>query len=306
MRKQQPVSRRQFLQSSAAATAGLSFFPLMSVEEQSSLNNKVTVGAHPWVYAAPLPGYDITPVLDQIFADMQYAGMEGVELMHDPLRNAESTEHIGALSEKHKLPVIGTSYSADMWDRDQHNEIMEDAEVIITNLAKVGGRTLGTSVGNTEAPKTEQQLDDQAALLKKIMALCNDHGVVLNLHNHTYEVENNLHDLKGTLKRIPDVKLGPDLNWLVRGGVDPVGFLRQYGNKIVFMHLRDQYQDGRWTEYLGQGNLDFKAITKALKDINFSGDLVIELAHEGNFDPTQPIRESLKKSREFVRKTMGY
>lgn len=306
MNKQQPVSRRHFLQSVAATTAGLGFFPLMAVEKKPPFKNKVTVGAHPWVYAAPLPGYDITPVLDQIFADMQYAGMEGVELMHDPLRKVASTERIGVLSEKHKLPVIGTSYSADMWDRNQHNKILEDAEIIITHLAKVGGRTLGTSVGDTEEPKTEQQLDDQAALLKKIMAICNDHGVVLNLHNHTYEVENNLHDLKGTLKRIPEVKLGPDLNWLVRGGVDPVDFIRQYGDKIVFMHLRDQYQDGRWTEYLGQGSLDFKAITKALKDINFSGDLVIELAHEGNFDPTQPIRESLKKSREFVKKTMGY
>ena len=34
---------------------------------------KVIVGAHPWVYAATLPGYDITPKLESIFADMAYA-----------------------------------------------------------------------------------------------------------------------------------------------------------------------------------------------------------------------------------------
>lgn len=306
MSHQKPITRRHFLQSAAVTAAGLGFFPLLSVSKGNPLKSKVTVGAHPWVYAAPLPEFDITPVLDQIFADMQYAGMEGVELMHHPFRKAEATERIGALSETYKLPVIGTSYSADMWDRDQHNEILEDAELIITNLAKVGGRTLGTSVGDTPEPKTEQQLDDQAALLKKIIGICNDNGVVLNLHNHTYEVENNMHDLKGTLRRIPDVKLGPDLNWLVRGGVDPVDFIREYGYKMVSMHLRDQYQDGKWTEYLGQGDLNFKAIAKALKDVNFSGDVVIELAHERNFEPTQPIRESLKKSREFVKKMMGF
>lgn len=135
---------------------------------------------------------------------------------------------------------------------------------------------------------------------------CEDNGVVLNLHNHTYEVEDNLQDLKGTLERIPDLKLGPDLNWLIRGGVDPVEFINRYGDQILFLHIRDQYKNGLWTEYLGQGSTDFEAITEALKKKDFSGDAIIELAHEGDFEPTMTLRESLKKSREFVCKTMGY
>ena len=130
--------------------------------------------------------------------------------------------------------------------------------------------------------------------------------MVLNLHNHTYEVENNLHDLKGTLKRIPDVKLGPDLDWLVQAGVDPVQFIRQYGDRLVFLHLRDQRKDKTWVESLGEGDMDYKAVTKALQEVNFSGDAVIELAHPNNFKPTRPLRESLKMSREFVRQTLGY
>jgi len=237
---------------------------------------------------------------------MSYAGMSGVELMHHPLRSSGSTERIGELKEKHDLPVIGTSYGADMWDREKHSEILEDAETIITNLANVGGRTLGTSVGNTGEKKADEQLDAQAELLQKLISICEDNGVVLNLHNHTYEVEDNLHDLKGTLERIPDLKLGPDLNWLIRGGVDPVEFINRYGDQILFLHIRDQYKNGLWTEYLGQGSTDFEAITEALKKKDFSGDAIIELAHEGDFEPTMSLRESLKKSREFVCKTMGY
>ena len=129
---------------------------------------------------------------------------------------------------------------------------------------------------------------------------------MLNLHNHTYEVENGLHDLKGTLARIPDVKLGPDLNWLIRGGVDPVQFIHDHGDKIVFLHLRDQKADGKWSEAMGEGCTDFVAIGKALHDVHFAGHAVIELAHESSFHPTRPLRESLKMSREFVRKTLGY
>jgi hypothetical protein len=33
---------------------------------------------------------------------------------------------------------------------------------------------------------------------------------------------------------------------------------------------------------------------------------MIELAHEGGFKPTRPLRESWKMSREFVHKTLGF
>lgn len=305
--RQHGLSRRRFLASAATTLAAGGW---VAASRPSPLwaaaNAKVVVGAHPWVYAATQPGYEITGVLPQIFADMQYAGMDGIELMHTALRPDDAVERIGDLSKKHRLAVIGTSFGGAMWDRDQHEAVLEDARLVIPRLARLGGRTLGTSVGRTPRPKTEEQLDAQAELLRKIMKICGENGVVLNLHNHTYEVENGLHDLKGTLKRIPDVKLGPDLNWLVRGGVDPVAFIRQYGKQIVFLHLRDQNADGRWSESLGEGAMDYPAVAAALREINFSGDAVIELAHERDFKPTRPLRESLKMSRQFVRKVLGY
>jgi sugar phosphate isomerase/epimerase len=182
--------------------------------------------------------------------------------------------------------------------------------LIVPRLASLGGRTLGISVGavkwGDKTPKTSEQLDAQAELLTKIFAICKLHDVVPNLHNHTYEVENNLHDLKGTLERLPNTRLGPDLNWLVRGGVDPVAFLKEYGSQIVFLHLRDQHRDGRWSEALGEGEMDYAAIAQALRDIRFQGDAVIELAHERDFKTTRPLRESLKLSRQFVRQTLGF
>lgn len=300
------ITRKDFLKATAIGGLGV-----MSLTRGSRLfaggsENKVTVGAHPWVYAAKLPEYDITPMLERIFSDMSYAGMEGVELMHHPLRISRSTRRIGELIEKYDLPVIGTSYGADMWDREQHPSILEDAETIITNLAKVGGRTLGTSVGNAGQKKTSGQLDAQAELLSKLISVCEENGVALNLHNHTYEVENDLHDLEGTLDRIPDVKLGPDINWLIRAGVDPVDFIDRFGGRIVFLHLRDQYGNGRWTEYLGQGITDFTAISEALRKYDFSGDAIIELAHEPDFERTKPLRESLKRSRDYIKRTTNW
>lgn len=266
----------------------------------------VVVGAHPWVYAAPRPGNDITPILDQIFADMTYAGMGGVELMHTAFYPDDAVTRIKRLVEKHGLPVIGSSYDASMWDVARKQEVLDDARKVIERVAEVGGKTLGTSVGATPKPKTAEQLDTQAEVLRELIRFGAEHGVVLNLHNHTYEVANNQHDLKGTLERITDVKLGPDLNWLKRGGVDPVEFLREHGKQVAFLHLRDQNDDGKWSEALGEGSMDYKAIAQALHEIPFQGHAVIELAHERDFAPTRPLRESLRMSREFVRETLGY
>jgi sugar phosphate isomerase/epimerase len=306
------VSRRGFLKSATLAAAAAAGSNLLSLALShaaigaSTGKKKIAVGGHPWVYAATQPHYDPTPVLEQIFADMSWAGLDGIELMHNTLLHDDAVERIGELSRKYRLPVIGTSFDGKMWDRQAHQQVLENAETVVTRLEKLGGRTFGTSVGRAPKPKTPEEFDAQAECLRKVIALCKSHGIALNLHNHTYEVENQEHDLKGTLARIPDAKLGPDLNWLLRAGVDPVDFIKRYGDHIIFLHLRDQKKDGTWPEAMGEGDMNYVAIGKALHEINFSGEAAIELAHERGFKLTRPLRESLKMSRKYVRKTLGY
>lgn len=302
-----PITRRAFL-----ATAGVVVIPgLRSAVRAGSLQaGKVVVGGHPWVYAAALPRYDFTPLLPQIFSDFSAAGLDGIELMQAVLRPDSAVEQIGELSQRHHLPVIGSSFNGPMWDRGQHGAIFDLAALVVERLGQLGGRTLGISVGplrgGSKERKTPDQLDAQVELLRRIFALCAEHRIVPNLHNHTYEVENDQHDLKGTLTRLPEARLGPDLNWLVRGGVDPAAFLREHGPRVVFLHLRDQTKEGRWSEALGEGDTDFVAIGQALRDIAFQGHAVIELAHERGFVTTRPLRESFRLSREWVRTRLGY
>ena len=305
------MSRRRFVASTLGAISAAQRAALVAAGADPTATlaqpaKKIMVGAHLWVYAATQPGYDPMPVMEDVFADVSAAGLDCLELMHIALRHKDAVERIGALIRKYKLPVIGTSFDGPMWDREKHAAIYDDAETVIARLAALGGRTLGVGVGAAPKPKTDGQLDAQADLLRRIMALCSKHNVVLNLHNHTYEVENHEHDLKGTLARIPGIKLGPDLNWLVRARVDPVDFILRHGDTIVFLHLRDQKADGKWSEAMGEGSMDYAAIGKALRKINFAGDAMIELAFEDGFKPTRPLRETLRMSREYVRRTLGF
>ncbi len=144
------LTRRCFIKTSALALTSLSG----CASDLQFLSGKVKVGAHIWVYAAKRPQYDVTPILPQIFADLKYAGLDGVELMHDILRKDETVEQIAQLSKKHQLPVIGTSFYGDMWDRTQHKAVLEDAELVIKNLATLNGKTFGITVGFAPAKKT--------------------------------------------------------------------------------------------------------------------------------------------------------
>lgn len=305
-------ARRVFLKKSAAGAAASFLLPSVALNAMACETQvkKIPINAHLWVYASKFPpNWDCTPVLDTIFSDLSYAGIQGLELMEGQLRHDDAVPRINALSSKYKVPVSGSSYGVGfgMWDVAQHKTILEDIKTVVPRLGKVGGKTFGISVGSKpKGLKTEAELDAQADLLKKIRAICTDNGIVANLHNHTYEVEHDMHDLKGTLARIPDFELGPDINWLIRADVDPVAFINTYGKQIVYLHIRDEYKDGTWSEYVGQGDTDFQAIATALEAQNFNGQAAIELAFPDNFTPENELKENWKMSKDFIKETFKW
>lgn len=272
-----------------------------------NLKKTVPVSGHLWIYASKFPpetGYDCTPILETIFSDFKYAGINGLELMEAILRHDDAVHKLNELSAKYGVPVTGSSYGAAMWNKNKDTEILEDVDMLTQRLKQVGGKTFGISVGDAGHIKTEDELDQQAYVLKDIWKACAKNDIQPNLHNHTYEVANEMHDLKGTIARIPGIALGPDLNWLVRAGVDPVGFINTYGHQMVYMHIRDQKADGKWTEVVGDGVIDFPAIAAALNKANFKGRAAIELAFDA--PPVNAIKDDWKKSRLYVKNTFGW
>lgn len=300
-----PFSRRSFLGYSLAAAGACALQALPLGKAMAAGPPAVPLYAHLWVYASKFPpNWDATPVLDQAFADLKAAGFAGIELMEVNLRHDDAVTRLQQLVRKHGLPVSGTSYGAPMWDRERHDAILQDVVLVTGRLQDLGGKTFGISVGDAGRKKTAAELDIQADTLNEILNICGKRNIVPNLHNHTYEVKEGMYDLRETLLRVPDLRLGPDLNWLVRGGVDPVAFIREYGHRMVYMHLRDQRPDGKWTEAVGEGSIDFPAIAKALKSVNFSGAAAVELAYDTEVHRTNA--ENWKRSRDYVQQVFGW
>lgn len=100
-------------------------------------------------------------------------------------------------------------------------------------------------------------------------------------------------------------------------GVDYVGFIRKFGERIYHCHMKDVYWSAQPTEAgvlgghldfgdyrrhwdfrsLGRGSLDFEAIIRALDDIGYNGPLSVE------WEDTHMDREQgAKESCTFVRR----
>jgi sugar phosphate isomerase/epimerase len=311
-------SRRKFIRHSGTALVALQtgltqhlFATSKKKEEfplhQNNLFGATEVDAHLWVYASRYPpDWDCTPILDEVFSDLSYAGYSGVEIMEPILRHDDAVDRLKQLQEKHKIALAGTSYHGDMWNSQEHTKIAEDIDMVTDRLQQAGGKMIGLSVGDAGRKKTEKELDSQAQLLSTILKTCAKNNIEANIHNHTYEMEYDMADFKGTIERLPELKLGPDLNWLIRAKVDPVWFIKTYGDRIVYMHIRDQKADGKWTEAVGEGATNFADIAKALKSIGYNKKAAVELAFEGGFKPTRPLRESWKISRQYVQKVFGW
>ena len=294
-------NRRLFLQQ-AAGFGALALDRTAKVDQLMEKFQDPVVGidAHCWVYASAFPpDWDATPILDRIFGEIKGAGYDRVELMESIIRHENSVARLRTLIHQYHLPVGGCSYYGDFWDLAQQPKLLDDVKTVIDRLQQLGATMIGLTVGDAERKKTHQELDVQADGLQKVIDFCKGTSVIPNLHNHTFEVKDQLYDLHATLQRLPDIKLGPDLNWLVRAGVDPVWFIEKYGGQMVYMHLRDQDRQGKWTEALGEGVIDFNSIALALKKMKYRGRAAVELALDN--PPTRPLAEDWLISRRYVK-----
>jgi inosose dehydratase len=92
-----------------------------------------------------------------------------------------------------------------------------------------------------------------------------------------------------------------DVEWAVRGGQEPLAFLREVGSRLVSLHVRNS-QGGVWMEDFSDGDIDYTKVAAYLKQIDYAGYLIVELAYEKNTKITRPLEEDLRLSRLYAEK----
>ena len=282
----------------------LSAFPAAAAPRYAP---KLSVQIYVWIQQFQSQKRTIAEGLDEALTAIHHAGYRRVELMTDCFRPDLCARTLGLL--KDEQLEIPTLYAGSTL-----HEALEGEKSItaITQAAKeLTGAGLRWIVTNPSPKprgerKTDAELDLQARNLNRLGAELHKQGVQLMVHHHTPELVDNAREWRFQLQHTDPqlVSCCVDVNWAVRGGQEPLAFLREVGKRLASLHLRND-QQGVWLEDFGAGDIDYSKIGDYLQEIGFAGYLVVELAYEKSTKITRSLEEDLRLSRLYAEKVFG-
>jgi inosose dehydratase len=114
-----------------------------------------------------------------------------------------------------------------------------------------------------------------------------DLGVPVGYHNHMGSLGEAPDEVDRIMQAVDSryVKLELDIAHYQQGGGDAAHAIRQYHDRLLFLHIKDveslltsdeRGRSYRWVE-LGRGRVDLPAVFGALNEVKFRGWAVIEL-----------------------------
>jgi sugar phosphate isomerase/epimerase len=182
---------------------------------------------------------------------------------------------------------------------------LRDLTEIVAKLRTLDSRDLSNSGMLDWNKRTLADYRETIAILNRAGHALRAEGIHLHYHNHDFEfleMPDGAHTGMEILLQELDpsaIDLCVDVAWVLKGGLDPVKFLRTHRDRIGYLHFKD-FDDEGWTE-LGRGKVDFAPIMQLLPDMPRVRWVMIEQDDSRN-DPL----ESIAVSRRYLKETFGY
>lgn len=302
-----PLTRRKFLFRTGTLLAASHAALSSAGEANSNPVPKPLVGSgfYGWTQYYQRDGKDPNQYLDEIFAAVRDSGFDFVEGFIDvaqPEKNLRLAERMRAKGLK--LSPIYTGARL-------HEESQVAAEITRLITAARSCREAGFSVIDINPnpigrDKTPEELKTQVKALNQLGEEFKKLGLKLGVHNHLPEMANGAREFHSDLRNTnPDfVGLCYDVDWVNRGGLQPLDCLREYGSRVVAWHIR-QSRDKVWLQDLDQGDIDYRAIAKFNQEHRLTAPYSVELAIEKGTKIDRSVVENHKRSREFMRAIFG-
>lgn len=214
----------------------------------------------------------------QAFRDIAAAGYTGTEVFDGNLLEfADDRGRFDDLLAETGLTLAGVYTGAnfvfeEIVDEEFH-KIAKAAELAASfgasQLVIGGGAQRSTGPADGDFERLAEGLD-------RCNAIAAEQGITAAYHPHL-----------GTLVETPDelervmalsgIRFCPDTAHLAGGGGDPTALIREYGNRLAHVHLKDWDSTTRRFLPLGEGELDFPGILEAIRDAGYDDWLMVEL-----------------------------
>jgi inosose dehydratase len=253
---------------------------------------------------------------EQAIKEISELGFSGIQLRSNilkdygnrpkDLRDLLATHHLEMVAfSSGGVGIAAGSEASEIAKHVSNAKFVHDAGgryLQVTDSARLSGR-------KPEADDFKQL----GRVLTEIGKRSTDLGIPVGYHNHM----GSLGEAPDEVDRIMDaadpryIKLELDIAHYQQGGGNPVKAIRQYRERLLFLHIKDvenlaapdnRGRNYRWVE-LGRGRVDLPAVFTALKDVKFRGWAVIEL--DSVPDVARTPRECAQINKAYVEEKLG-
>jgi inosose dehydratase len=247
----------------------------------------------------------------QAIKEISALGFPAIQLRSNILKDyGERPKDLRDLLQQYHLTMVALSSGgvsiAPGTENDEITKHVRNAKFV----HEVGGLYL--QVTDSARPKGRKPEATDFKQLGKVLTEIGkravDLGVPVGYHNHM----GSLGEAPDEVERIMDaadpryIKMELDIAHYQQGGGDPVRAIRQYHDRLLFLHIKDveslaandeRGRAYRWVE-LGRGRVDLPAVFAALKDVKFRGWAVIEL--DSVPDKSRTPKECAQINKQYV------
>jgi inosose dehydratase len=272
---------------------------------EGRLGQRLAAGPISWG-VCEVPGWGLQLEPDRVFAEMTELGIGATELGPLgwlPLDGREAR----AVLDRYGLKLVGGFVPVVVHEPDLA-PVLEGARTAAAQLADAGADVFVAATVQDAAWSAPVALDDDGwkragEHLRTLADLAAEHGLELVLHPHAGTVLETARDVERALAHT-DVAWCLDTGHLVIGGVDPVAFVREHGDRIGHVHFKDvdaalaaRLRAGELTlmqavqaglfRPLGEGDARIDEVVRGLDDVGYERWLVLEqdLAITGSEPP---------------------
>ena len=233
--------------------------------------------------------------------DIAAAGFTGTEMFDgDVAKYADDPERLQSILSDNGLELVSIYTGANFVYADILPDEMDKIRRAVDLGAKFGAERLVVGGGARRAAGTTD--DDYVALgkgLDRVSELAAEKGLLATYHPHLTTIVENPSEL-ARIMELSSIGFCPDTGHLAAAGGDPAALIREYGDRVKHVHLKDVIPEPfGWTP-LGEGTLDFTDIVSAVTEIGYDSWLMVELdAYAG-----API-EAAQKSKAHLDQVLG-
>jgi len=215
----------------------------------------------------------------QININLMEWTLDYCDLELNPLMLESGRDEIRRLSKIYEVQI--PSVTGDCFMQSPFWKIGKDAETLKQQFMQVSIACSKLNASTLVVPLVDKgkiENDDEESILVNFMLEKSD---LLSKYKVKIAIETDYtpSKVRSLISRLPSETFGInyDMGNSASLGYDPVEEFKEYGSRIINVHVKDRVLGGS-TVALQEGNVKFRKIFKLLKEYNYRGNLILQTA----------------------------